>query len=398
MPRASAATSSRCPPTPASSSSRWRSRTSTASRACRRPSPSSRRPPRATRARPSARSPRSTTTCACCSPAIGQPHCPQLRPSRSPAQTVQQIVDQMLRRSSRARASCVLAPIVRGRKGEYEQAASSELRAEGFTRGQGRRRAARRSTRTIDLDKKYKHDIEVVVDRLVDEGRRCGGGWPTRVETALQLADGIVDVELAGRTTRARSPLARSSPASDCGITPARDRAAHLLASTPRTAPARPATASGSRSEIDPDLVVPDRRLSHRRGRHAPVGGQLAARLLRADARERRQDLRLRHWTCPGTSCPRTTATLFLYGTGKERIRSPTQHEGRMRHYDTSFEGIIAQPRAPLPRDRVRVHAREDRASTWQTVPCPDVQGRTAEARGARVNVGGTNIARGHRC
>ena len=116
-PRASAATSSRCRPTPASSSARSTSRTSTSSRASRRPSPSTRSRPAATPARPSARSPRSTTTSAC-SMRGSAPALPEARqPGRPP--DAQQIVDRVLLLPEGTQFQ-VLAPVVRGRKGEYE--------------------------------------------------------------------------------------------------------------------------------------------------------------------------------------------------------------------------------------------------------------------------------------
>ena len=130
-PRGSGATSSRCRPTPGSSSSRWRSPRSTPSRACRRPSRSSRRPPRRTRARPSAPSPRSTTTCACCSRASASRTVPSCGRVIS-AQTVQQMVDRVLTLPAGTRL-LVLAPVIRGRKGEYKKL-FFDLQRQGYSR------------------------------------------------------------------------------------------------------------------------------------------------------------------------------------------------------------------------------------------------------------------------
>ena len=126
-------------PTRASSSGRWTSRTSTRSRGSRRRSRSTRRRPRATRARRSARSPRSTTTCACSgrgsatrTATTAARRSPASRPSRSSTSVM------TLEEGTRF---MVLAPVVRGRKGEYGKLLE-ELRAEGFARVEGRRRAA----------------------------------------------------------------------------------------------------------------------------------------------------------------------------------------------------------------------------------------------------------------
>ncbi|MEJ7716751.1 MAG: hypothetical protein WKF31_01865 [Thermoleophilaceae bacterium] len=122
---------------------------------------------------------------------IGEPHCPECGEPIS-AQSAEQIVDQVMTLPEGTRFM-VLAPIVRGRKGEYGKL-FEELRAEGFTRvkvdGE-----VRRLEEEIVLDKKFKHDIAVVVDRLSmrpDLRRRLADS----IETALGHADGTVDVEL----------------------------------------------------------------------------------------------------------------------------------------------------------------------------------------------------------
>ena len=166
-PRVSAATSSRSARTPASSSGRWTSPTSTSSRGCRRRSRSTRSRRAATRGRRSARSPRSTTTCACCTPASASstarttaPGCSARRRSRS--STASSTCDDGLRFQ-------VLAPVVRGRKGEYDTLLE-DLSGQGYVR-------ARIDGETVDIDEflkrderlaKYEnHKIEIVVDRLV---------------------------------------------------------------------------------------------------------------------------------------------------------------------------------------------------------------------------------------
>src|SRR5450756_2046255 len=127
---------------------------------------------------------------------IGHPHCPQCgRPIAG--QTVQQIVDQVLELASETRFS-VVAPIVRSRKGEYGKLLK-QLRADGFTRvrvdGQ-----IRDLDEEFDLDKKYKHDIAVVVDRLVMKDglhRRLTDS----IETAASLAEGLVEIEVVDGPT-----------------------------------------------------------------------------------------------------------------------------------------------------------------------------------------------------
>ena len=254
-PRASAAMSSRCPPTRGSSWARWRSRTSTRSTGCRRPSASTRRAPRRTRARRSAPSPRSTTTCACSSRA----------PAACTARSA--VARSSARRSSRSSTRSttlpegtrlmLLAPLVRGSQGRAREAAAGAKQA-GFVRvrvdGE-----LRDLDEDIKLDKKYKHTIEVVVDRLVvrqadDDGnpRPDASRMADSIETALRLSEGSCSSTCPTRHRRSRTAsTARSTPALS---TEARSRSWRrgTSASTRPTAPVRtaPGSARGWRSTL----------------------------------------------------------------------------------------------------------------------------------------------------
>ena len=152
------------------------------SRACRRPSPSSRRRPRAIRARRSAPSPRSTTICACLFARVGVPYSPATGlPIES--QTVSQMADRILALPEGTRLF-LLAPIVRGRKGEYRKELA-ELQKKGFQRVKIDGKFYE-IAETPALDKKLKHDIEVVVDRIVVKAD-IGNRLPDSIETALGL-------------------------------------------------------------------------------------------------------------------------------------------------------------------------------------------------------------------
>ena len=186
-PRASAATWSRCRPTPASSWARWTSPTSTSSRGCRRPSPSTRSRPAATPGRPWARSPRSTTTCGSSTPGWAGPTAPTAAapwPARPPS------------RSSTASSTCPRAPASRcwprwcgGARGSTS-ALLDDLAKQGFARARVDGETVELSERaTLDLARYEQHTIEVVVDRLVrrDDIRQR---LTESMETALRLADG----------------------------------------------------------------------------------------------------------------------------------------------------------------------------------------------------------------
>ena len=198
---------------------------------------------------------------------IGKPHCYNCgRPIA--AQSAEQIIDQIMGLEDGTRFM-VLAPIVRGRKGEYGKQLE-ELRSEGFTRVKvdGELRLLEEE---IVLDKKYKHDISVVVDRLImrpELRKRLADS----VETAVALADGILEVEVHGRRRRRRTRCLTFSErfaCLHCGISMPELEPRMFSFNSPHGACPR-CTGLGSQMEIDPELVVPDPSLSLAEGAILP--------------------------------------------------------------------------------------------------------------------------------
>src|SRR5271163_5035405 len=225
---------------------------------------------------------------------VGKPHCPICgRPIVG--QSAEQIIDQVMELAEGTRFM-VLAPVVRGRKGEYGKLLE-ELRADGFARVKIDDRL-RMLEESIVLDKRYKHDISVVVDRLVmrhDLRKRLADS----IETAVGLAEGLVEVEIVGSSSQAES-----DPAHATGAKGTRKAAAQIVPgevppdgtiftfserfacpvhgpslieleprifsfNSPHGACPR-CTGLGSQMEIDPDLVVPDVTRSLAQGAIAP--------------------------------------------------------------------------------------------------------------------------------
>ena len=193
---------------------------------------------------------------------IGHPHC-HICGRPISGQSAEQIIDQVMELPEGTRFM-VLAPIVRGRKGEYGKQLE-ELRGEGFSRAKidGE---LRRLDEEIALDKKYKHDIAVVVDRLVMKGE-LRKRLADSIETAVSLADGLVEIELSTRVRRPRStPTARSSPARSTA--PAWSSWSRgSSASTRPTERARAAPGSARRWRSTPSSWFPIRACRSERGR-----------------------------------------------------------------------------------------------------------------------------------
>jgi excinuclease ABC subunit A len=196
---------------------------------------------------------------------IGIPHCPSCGRVIS-AQTVQQMVDRVLTLPPGAKLM-VLAPVVRGRKGEYKKL-FFDLRRQGYARvrvnGQ-----LRDLSEEIDLDKKRKHTIEVVVDRLVvKEG--LGSRLADSLETALRLADGVVQVEaLEGPAFLFSERLACAR----CGVSFPEVSPRMFSFNSPYGA-CPECGGIGTRYELDPQLIVPNPSKTLKEGALAPWAGR----------------------------------------------------------------------------------------------------------------------------
>src|SRR3712207_2393869 len=247
---------------------------------------------------------------------IGRPHCPTCGDAIA-AQSAEQIVDQVMTLEDGTRFM-VLAPVVRGRKGEYGKL-FEELRAEGYTRvkvdGE-----LRRLEEPIDLDKKFKHDIAVVVDRLQmrdDLRKRLADS----IETAVGLAEGMVEIELVpedrGAATEIRTYSERFA-CLHCGTSMPELEPRMFSFNSPHGACER-CTGLGSQMEIDPELIVPDPTLSIAEGALAPWAGSSSAyyeQVITAIADKYGVDLET-----PWYELDRDAQDLYLFGTNGDRIQ-----------------------------------------------------------------------------
>jgi excinuclease ABC subunit A len=340
---------------------------------------------------------------------IGHPHC-HICGRPITGQSAEQIIDQVMELGEGTRFM-VMAPIVRGRKGEYGKQ-FEELRTEGFGRVKVNGEL-RRLDEEIVLDKKYKHDISVVVDRLVmkhDLRKRLADS----VETAVTLADGLVEIEMVGgagsnsspSTPSADRPAKAKSNAGTAGkdhILTFSERFAcpvhgpSLVELEPRifsfNAPhgACPrCTGLGSQMEIDPELVVPDPTLSIGEGAIAPWAASAShyyEQLTQSISERYDVDLET-----PWQDLPAEARDFFLNGTKGERVQVSYRNRfGRRRTYSTQFEGIIPNLGRRY-RETDSDYSRE-RIEEYMTLrPCPDCKGARLRPESRAVLVSGTSI------
>ena len=313
---------------------------------------------------------------------VGHPHCPRCgRPIEG--QSAEHIIDQVMDLADGTRFM-VLAPIVRGRKGEYGRQLE-ELRAEGFTRvrvdGE-----LRRLDEEIVLDKKYRHDIGVVVDRLVmrSELRKR---LADSIETAVSLADGIVEVELVdeGRTLTFSEKFA----CLECGISFPELEPRIFSFNAPHGACPR-CTGLGSQMVIDPELVVPDPTLSIGEGAIAPWSASASnyyEQLTSAISERYAVDP-----DTPWQDLPQEQRDFFLYGTNGDKVTVQYRNRfGRKRTYTTGFEGIITNLERRY-KETDSDWARERIEEYMSVVPCPECGGARLRPESRAVLVGGLGI------
>jgi excinuclease ABC subunit A len=318
----------------------------------------------------------------------GRPHCPVCGEPIT-RQTPQQIVDRLLELPEATRFQ-VLAPVVRGRKGEYADL-FRELQSKGFSRARVDGEVVSLAEPPL-LEKKLKHTIEVVVDRLVakpSSKRRLTDS----VETGLQLAGGVLTIDFVDEPEESPDRERRFSEKMACPNE-------HQLASfevEPRSfsfnnpyGACPECTGIGSKLEVDPELLVPDEDLTLAEGAIAPWASGSADYFLRL-VKALGEDLGFTVDT-PWRALPERARQALLRGQDHKVHVKFRNRYGRERSYSTGFEGAIpfvqrrhAETESEWSRERYEGYMRE--------VPCPTCKGARLKPESLAVLVGGRSIA-----
>ena len=315
----------------------------------------------------------------------GRPHCHVCGfpvASSSP----QQMVEKVLTLPEKTRFM-VLAPVVRGRKGEYGKMLK-DLSEQGYARVRVDGELHELPV-DLNLDKKYKHDIDVVVDRLVvREGieRRLTDS----IETALGLAEGLVLVETVEKDSVAGESMLFSEnfTCTNCAASIAEIQPRTFSFNSPHGACSR-CDGLGSRLEIDPALVVPNEDLSINDGAIVPWDNspsEYHGSVFLALAEKYGIDL-----DASWRDLPEEHKRLVLHGTEGERIYvSYRNRYGRRRQYMTQFDGVVENlERRYLETDSE--YRREKIEEFMSHVPCPKCEGARLRPEALAVTVGGKN-------
>jgi len=303
------------------------------------------------------------------------------------SQTVSQMADQILALEDGTRLF-LLAPIVRGRKGEYRKELQ-ELQKKGFQRVKIDGKFYEIGE-TPALDKKIKHDIEVVVDRIVVK-KDIGNRLPDSIETALNLAEGLVIAEFAdikekGEPKRLLMSSKFACPVSGFTIPEIEPR----LFSFNNPHGACPACDGlGTQLYFDPDLVVPDETLPLRKGAIAPWSKSSSPYYLQTlEALGRHYKFSLND---PYEDLPKKVKDVILYGSGVDEIKFI--YDDGLRRYETkkSFEGVIPNMDRRF-KETDSSWVREELERFQDTSPCDTCKGYRLKPEALAVKIGGLHI------
>ncbi len=315
---------------------------------------------------------------------IGIPHCPNCG-REIKKQSVDQMVDQIMAMPEGTKIQ-VMAPVVRGRKGTHQKIFEQAKRS-GYVRVQVDG-SMYELTEEIPLDKNKKHNIEIVVDRLVVKP-----GIEKRltdsIETCLELAEGLLNVDVIGG-----EPIhfSQSFACPDCGISIDEIEPRSFSFNNPFGA-CPTCFGLGYKMEFDVDLMIPDKRLSIAQGAIQAMGwqsstdsGSFTYAILTALAKEYHFDL-----DTPFEDYPEEIQDVIIHGTKGKNVKVHYKGQRGEGVYDVAFEGLIRNMERRY-RETGSDTMKQEYESFMQITPCKDCGGQRLKKEALAVTVSGKNI------
>ena len=316
---------------------------------------------------------------------IGIPHCPKCG-KEIRQQSVDQIIDQLIALPEGTRMQ-VLAPVIRGRKGEYQKV-FEDARKSGFVRVRVDGSIYDLSEE-IKLDKNIKHTIEIVVDRLVvkpDIARRLTDS----VETATHLSGGLVVIDRLGAGEELTFSQNYACP--DCGIS-IEELTPRMFSFNNPYGACPTCDGLGMKMEVDPERIVPNVKLSLNQGALKASGFQtldensISRTYMRAMSEKYGWSL-----DTPWEDLPKSAHKMILYGTGADKLDVRFSWEGN-KHKPRPFEGIIPNMQRRYMDGFTTQSSKEDIEECMSPIPCAACRGRRLKKEILAVTVGDKNIS-----
>ncbi len=315
---------------------------------------------------------------------VGIPHCPNCG-KRIEQQSVDQMVDWVMKLPEGEKLT-IMAPVARGRKGEYAKL-FEDLRKSGYVRvrvdGEVKQLAEE-----IKLDKKIKHNIEAVIDRItVKEGVRKR--LADSMEMAMHLANGLV---LVAREEGEEMLFSANYACADCGIS-FEELSPRMFSFNSPFGACPTCSGLGMMKKIDPDLVIPDKTLTLN-------GGALKVSGWNSSAEDSIAGMYLKglsdHYgfslDVPVSKLPQEALNKILYGTKGERIKVRYENGDGSRLFNSAFEGIIPNLERRY-RETQSDYMKEELEQYMANTPCPGCGGARLKKESLAVTVGDISIS-----
>ncbi len=316
---------------------------------------------------------------------IGIPHCPICNREIS-QQTIDQVVDQVMELKEGTKIQ-LLAPIVRGRKGEHIKELE-QARRSGYVRVRIDGNMYELSEE-IKIEKNKKHTIEVVVDRLViKEG--INSRLADSLETVTSLSGGLIVVDIIDGEEMLFS-LSYACPEHNISID---ELAPRMFSFNNPFGACEKCTGLGIFNEIDPDLIIPNKDLSIKEGAIKASGwntldsSSIAMMYYSAIAKKHKISL-----STPVKNLPKEVIDIFLYGTNGEKLHLTRSKDLGGGKYYTDFEGIINNLKRRY-RETTSEYSKDEISACMTEVKCPQCNGQRLKKESLAVTVGDINISK----
>ncbi len=313
---------------------------------------------------------------------IGVPHCP-ICGKEIKQQTVDQIIDQIIKLPIGTRLQ-ILAPVIRARKGEHQKVFEDAKRS-GYVRARVDGSLYELSEEII-LDKNIKHNIEIVIDRIVIKDD-IASRLTDAVEMAAKLSGGLVICDVIGGEELLFS---QNYACADCGIS--LEELTHRMFSFNNPYGACPkCTGLGVQLTIAPERIIPNPELSLNEGAVCASGwavsdkDSIASMMFQALAKKYNFSLDI-----PVNKLPKNIVDIILYGTKKEKIQIKYKHSTKI--FEQPFEGVIPNLERRYNQTDSE-YVRHEIEEYMVEIPCPECNGDRLKKESLAVTIGGINIA-----
>ena len=315
---------------------------------------------------------------------IGIPHCPKCG-REIHKQTIDQMVDQIMAMPERTKIQ-LLAPVVRGRKGEHVKVLE-QARKSGYMRVRIDGNLYELSEE-IKLEKNIKHNIDIIVDRLVvKEG--IENRLTDSIETVMSLSNGLMTVDVIGGEP---VNFSQSFSCPDCGISIDEVEPRSFSFNNPFGA-CPECFGLGYKMEFDEDLMIPDKSLSISQGAIVVMGwqsctdkGSFTRAILDALAEEYHFSL-----DTPFQDYPKEIHDIIIYGTGGHEVKVHYKSQRGEGIYDVAFEGLIENVNRRY-KETFSEASKAEYETYMRITPCPACKGQRLKKESLAVTVGGLNI------